>query len=135
MPNSAIKNTTSNLAIYYVGVDGAPFGSCVKTGPFADFNVILNPGPPPANMSITAGPGRCLKRNFNVALANAAFQWKKVVEVQLALTPFANFTAMLDMDVANTGAVNGLHGCGHVGVGGEVRAIYPLLLGYFIHIL
>jgi hypothetical protein len=53
-----------------------------------------------------------------------SFQWKVNVAAQLKQTPFANFTAWIDQDVAGTGATFGLHGGGHSGVGGEVRAIF-----------
>jgi hypothetical protein len=81
-------------------------------------------------MSLTADyAGRCLKRNFNVSLVNHAFQREINVVAQLAQTPFVNFTVAMDKDIASSGRGNGLHGGGHAGVGGEVRAIYPLLLG------
>jgi hypothetical protein len=84
-------------------------------------------------MSLTAHyAGRCLERNFNVSLVNLAFQWDINVVAQLAQTPFVNFTVAIDKHIAKSGSGgNGLHGGGHAGVGGEVRAIHPLLLGYF----
>jgi hypothetical protein len=86
-------------------------------------------------MSLTADyAGRCLERNFNVSLVNLAFQWDINVVAQLAQTTFVNFTAAIDKNIVKSGSGNGLHGSGHAGVGGEVRAIYPLLLGYFTHV-
>jgi tyrosinase len=120
----------SNLEMNHIGLLGEPLGSCVTTGPFAEFNITLDPGPPPANMSLTAGPGRCLKRNFQIALTDVSFQWKINVAAQLQQTPYSSFTAAIDMDVAKTGATFGLHGGGHSGVGGEVRAIFARFLGF-----
>ena len=102
MPTSDIKNITSNLAVYCIGSTGPPWGSCVTTGPFANSKLVLDYGPPPSNMSLTADyAGRCLKRNFNVSLVNHAFQRDINVVAQLAQTPFVNFTVAMDKDIAS----------------------------------
>jgi tyrosinase len=103
------------------GLIGEPLGSCINNGPFANFTVILDPGPPPAN-DITAGH-RCLKRNFQINNSDVSLGWQSNVVPLLNLTGFANFTGGFDRDVGNTGSMAGVHGGGHLGVGGEVSGI------------
>lgn len=99
---------------------GNPLGSCVANGPFADYKITLDPGPP-ANGILTANEaGRCLKRNFFTALADQTFQWTKQLEPLLAQPNYLNFTWYIDHNVTATGGPFGPHGGGHISVGGEV---------------
>jgi hypothetical protein len=59
-------------------------------------------------------------RNLNVPLAQAALGWTANVVPLLQNAVFADLTHQVDFP--NTGAPFGIHGGGHGGVSGEVRA-------------
>jgi tyrosinase len=100
------------------GTAGTPIGSCVTDGPFANFTVVLNPGP--VTNGLTAG-SRCLERNFQTHTVDISSAWNANVVPLLNLEVFTNFTLGMDFDIGKTGAPAGIHGAGHQGVGGEVK--------------
>jgi tyrosinase len=109
------------------GAFGPPLGSCLDNGPFAKLQVILDPGPPDADMQLTTSSGRCLKRNFQPDLASISLSWSNNVVPLLQKTPFSNFTYFFDHNAGNTSAAAGVHGGGHAGVGGEVSSTLGLV--------
>jgi hypothetical protein len=62
----------------------------------------------------------CVKRNFQVELAHLSLRWRANVLPLLRSKEFANFTLGFDGDIGGVGAIKGVHGGGHAGVGGEV---------------
>jgi len=92
----------------------APVGSCINNGPFAGIQNPIGWG-----YNLGDNP-HCLKRNFQNELANMGLAWKPNVIPLLRMTNYADFVHGVDNDAGNTGATTGVHGLGHVSVGGEV---------------
>jgi tyrosinase len=124
--NGSVPVTIPPGTTFPTGLTGTPLGSCIDDGPFANKLLVLNPGPPPDGI-LTAGTGRCLKRNFQPGLVDGALAWNANVELVLNLTAYVNFTRGFDA-LAGTGIPSGpgIHGGGHIGIGGEV-------CGYILH--
>jgi hypothetical protein len=118
--NGTIVNITPFMKGSPQGGIGAPLGSCVVTGPFAQnkYTLNLDYGPPEIVGTLPTAQ-RCLYRNWQPQITDIGLGWDKNVEPVLELLPFANFTAALDQDTGGTGAP-GLHPSGHGGTGGEV---------------
>jgi tyrosinase len=106
---------------------GPPLGSCLDNGPFAKLQVILDPGPPDADMQLTAWSGRCLKRNFQPNLASISLSWSNNVVPVLQKTPFSNFTHSIDKPTGITSPLAALHGGGHGSVGRDVSSTLGLV--------
>jgi tyrosinase len=92
-----------------------PVGSCIADGPFVNFTNPLGWG---YNLN-TSNP-HCLKRNFQNDMADIALSWRPNVLPLLRLTTYASFVLGMGQDIGGTGALAGVHGCGHLAVGGEV---------------
>jgi hypothetical protein len=124
--NGSVPVTIPPGTTFPTGLTGTPLGSCIDDGPFANKLLVLNPGPPPDGI-LTAGTGRCLKRNFQPGLVDGALAWNANVELVLNLTAYVNFTRGFDA-LAGSGIPSGpgIHGGGHIGIGGEV-------CGYILH--
>lgn len=113
-------------------------GGCVTTGPFA--NLIINFGPIKVGANYTlynnpqnlAHTPHCLNRDFNQAVASPSIN-QGAVDILLRQPDIASF-----LNVINFGTVpgvQGLHGGGHIAVGGEMSDFFsspgdPL---FFLH--
>jgi tyrosinase len=91
-------------------------GSCIGDGPFVGLTSNLGRG-----FNLDTPRPHCIARNFNKKVFESSLQWEKNIVPLLKNTNFSNFTAQFEFP--NTGASFGIHGAGHVGVGGEVCAI------------
>jgi hypothetical protein len=103
---------------------GGTGGGCVSSGPFKDMKLHIGPfGMMKENNT------RCLKRNFNPGLANAAAS-KQVLDRILNSKNFGEFRQRIE--VPSFGSTNGFkigpdfHSLGHGGVGGEVRPLIQI---------
>lgn len=107
-------------------IPGHTGGGCITTGPFADMEVHVGPGP-----SLVRN-NRCLKRDFAASIIYDFANTNKVNFVK-SQTNFGWFTRKVDGDPNFTNM--GIHGPGHFGVGGEAGDMYsspgePL---FFLH--
>ena len=91
---------------------------CVLDGPFANLGVSFAEGPP-LNATIVTKK-RCLERNYISRYIDQGAHWNKNVVPLLNGSTFAWFTNGVDHDAGNTGSKMGIHGMGHIGIGGEV---------------
>jgi tyrosinase len=96
----------------------APVGTCINTGRFAKY---INPIGWGYNLGYNP---HCLKRNFQNKLANMGLTWRQNVLPLLRKTNYKDFVHGVDNDAGNTGATTGIHGLGHVSVGGEMGNVW-----------
>jgi len=106
------------------GIAGPPLGSCVRNGPFAEsqFKLHLDAGPPEVFQDLPTSE-RCLFREWQPALVDAAFGWQRNIVPLLNQRTFAAFSAGYDADVGKTGSP-GIHAAGHFGIGGEMLNVW-----------
>jgi tyrosinase len=90
-----------------------PDGTCLGNGPFANVGLTLGPG-----YNLNNQIPHCLVRNFDLNVAENSLGWTKNVVPLLNMPDYASFTKAFDFP--GTGAPYGVHGGGHIGVGGEV---------------
>jgi tyrosinase len=103
-----------------------PSGTCLGSGPFANVGLTLGPG-----YNLNNPNPHCLVRNFDLNVAENSLGWTKNVVPLLNMPDYASFTKSFDFP--GTGAPYGVHGGGHIGVGGEVSHLTENIETIFVN--